>query len=78
MKQLQHRWKKTNGLACMVLAWDRPWSESQISDIIMFGHAKDDGGFKEMFDALEKLAVPLRLMLPTGMDAQNVNKSVVD
>ena len=42
---------------------------------IMFGHAKAQDVVKEMLKALEKLAIPLKLMLSLGMDELNVNKS---
>ena len=38
----------------------------------MFGQAKTVGVVKEMMIALEKLAVPIKLMVSLGMDGPNV------
>ena len=43
----------------------------------MFGHASGEDVVKEMLGALDKLAIPLRLMLSIGMDGSNVNKSMM-
>ena len=41
----------------------------------MFGHGRAEDVVKEMLGVLDKLAVPVRLMLSLGMDGPNVNKS---
>ena len=43
---------------------------------VMFGHAKAEGVVKEIMDALQKWAVPLKLLMSLGMDGPNVNKAV--
>ena len=43
----------------------------------MFGHARAEDVVKEMLGVLDKLAVPLRLILSLGMDGPNVNKSIM-
>ena len=43
----------------------------------MFGHAKADTVVHEMLKTLEKLALPLKLVLSLGMDGPNVNKSIL-
>ena len=45
---------------------------------IMFGHAKALDVVTEIFKSLEKLAIPLKLMLYLGMDGPNVNKSILN
>ena len=42
---------------------------------IMFEHAKAQDVVTKVLKALEKLAIPLKLMLSLGMDGPNVNKS---
>ena len=42
----------------------------------MFGHARAEDAVKEMLGVLDKLALPLRLMLSLEMDGPNVNKSI--
>ena len=42
---------------------------------VMFGYARAEDVVKEMLGVLDKLAIPLRLMLSLGMDGPNVNKS---
>ena len=44
---------------------------------LMFGHAKADTVVHEMLKTLEKLALPLKLVLSLGMDGPNVNKSIL-
>ena len=44
---------------------------------IMLGHAKADTVVHEMLKTLEKLALPLKLVLSLGMDGPNVNKSIL-
>ena len=44
----------------------------------MFGHAKVPDVVAEILKSLEKLAIPLKLMLSLGMDGPNVNKSILD
>ena len=44
---------------------------------IMFGHAKADTVVHEVLKTLEKLALPLKLVLSLGMDGPNVNKSIL-
>ena len=41
----------------------------------MFGHARAEDAVKEMLCVLDKLAIPLRLMLSLRMDGPNVKKS---
>ena len=43
----------------------------------MLGHAKADTVVHEMLKTLEKLALPLKLVLSLGMDGPNVNKSIL-
>ena len=43
----------------------------------MFGHARAEDVVKEILCVLDKLAIPLRLMLSLGMDWPNVNKSIM-
>ena len=45
---------------------------------IMFGHAKVPDSVTQIFKSLEKLAIPLKLMLSLGMDGPNVNKSILN
>ena len=44
---------------------------------IILGHAKADTVVHEMLKTLEKLALPLKLVLSLGMDGPNVNKSIL-
>ena len=44
---------------------------------IMLGHAKADTVVHKMLKTLEKLALPLKLVLSLGMDGPNVNKSIL-
>ena len=44
----------------------------------MFGHAKVPDVVTEILKSLEKLAIPLKLMLSLGMDRLNVNKSILN
>ena len=44
---------------------------------VVFGHAKAEDVVKEMLGVLDKLAIPLRLMLSLGMEEPNVNKSIM-
>ena len=44
---------------------------------IMLGHAKADTVVHEILKTLEKLALPLKLVLSLGMDGPNVNKSIL-
>ena len=43
----------------------------------MLEHARAEDVLKEMLGVLDKLAIPLRLMLSLGMDEPNVNKSIM-
>ena len=43
----------------------------------MFGYARAEDVVKEMLDGLDKLVIPLRLMLSLGMGGCNVNKSIM-
>ena len=43
----------------------------------MFGHVKVDV-MTEILKALEKLAIPLKLMLSVGMDGTNVSKYILN
>ena len=43
----------------------------------MLGHAKADTVVHEMLKTLEKLTLPLKLVLSLGMDGPNVNKSIL-
>ena len=45
---------------------------------IMFSHAKVPDVVAEILKSLEKLAIPLKLMLSLGMDGPNVNKSILN
>ena len=64
-----------------VLAWF--WSEThnevrvKYLTSVMFGYARSEDVVKEMPGLLNKLAIPLRLMLSFGMDGPNVNKSIM-
>ena len=44
---------------------------------VIFGHARAEDVVKDMLGVLDKLAIPLRLMLSLGMDGPNVNKSIM-
>ena len=44
----------------------------------MFGHAKAPDVVTEILKSLEKLAIPPKLMISLGMDAPNVNKSILN
>ena len=44
---------------------------------IMLGHAKADTVIHEMLKTLEKLALPLKLVMSLGIDGPNVNKSIL-
>ena len=44
---------------------------------IMLGHAKADTVVHEMLKTLEKLVLPLKLVLSLGMGGPNVNKSIL-
>ena len=57
--------EKLNGIKVMYLA------------PIMLGHAKADTVVHEMLKVLEKLALPLKLILSLGMDGPKVNKSIL-
>ena len=45
---------------------------------IILGHAKADTVVHQMLKTLEKLALPLKLVLSLGMDGPNVNKSILE
>ena len=45
---------------------------------IMFGHAKAQDVVTGILKALEKLAIPLKLMLALGIDGVHVNKSILN
>ena len=45
---------------------------------IIFGQVKPVDVVKEMMIALEKLAVPIKLMVALGMDGPNVNISIME
>ena len=66
MDLLECYWsEKSNGIKVMYLA------------LIMLGHAKANTVVHEMLKVLEKLALPLKLILLLGMDGPNVNKSIL-
>ena len=44
---------------------------------VMSGHANAQDVVTEIFKALEKSAIPLKLILSLGMDGPNVNKSIM-
>ena len=44
----------------------------------MFGHAKAQDVVTDVIKALEKLTIPVKLMLSLGMDSPNVNKSILN
>ena len=44
----------------------------------MFGQTKAVGGVKKMMIALEKLAVPIKLMVSLGVDGPNINISIME
>ena len=44
---------------------------------IILGHAKADTVVHEMLKTLEKLSLPLKLVLSLGMDGPNVNKAIL-
>ena len=60
------------------------WSEShhevkvKYLTSVMFGQAKAVDVVKEMMIVLEKLAVPVKLMVSLGMDGPNVNISIME
>ena len=43
----------------------------------MLGHAETDTEVHEMMKVLEKLALPMKLILSLGMDGPNLNKSIL-
>ena len=45
---------------------------------IMFGHAKAPDVVTEIIKSLEKLTIPLKLLLSLGMDGPNINKSILN
>ena len=45
---------------------------------VMFGHSKTKDIVKEMLDVLEKLAMPIKLVISLGMDGPNVSKSIME
>ena len=45
---------------------------------VMFGHAKAQDVVTMIFKALDKLPIPLKLMLSLGMDGPNMNKSILN
>ena len=54
-------------------------NEVRVKDLasVMFGHTTVEDGVKEMFGVLDKLALPLRLMLSLGMEGPSVNKCIM-
>lgn len=63
----------------LVRYWSHTCNEVQVAYLtsVMFGHAKADTVVAEIFQVLEKLCIPLRLLLSLGMDGPNVNKSIM-
>ena len=57
--------------------WSETHNEVRVKYLTsdMFGHASAEDVVKEMLGALDKLAIPLRLMASLRMDEPNVNKS---
>ena len=45
---------------------------------VMFYHAKAEAIVKEMYNALQKLAISLKLIFGLVMDVQSLNKSIGD
>ena len=44
----------------------------------MYGHAKAQDVVTEILKALEKLAIPVKLMLSLGMDGPKMNKHILN
>ena len=63
----------------IVQFWSEIHNEVRVKYLtsVMFWHARAEDVVKEMLGALDKLAIPLRLMLSLGMDGPNVNKSIM-
>ena len=74
---VKHRLKKQMGV--LVQFWSETHHEVRVKYLtsVMFGHARAEAVVKEMLGGLEKLVIPLRLMLSLGMDGPNVNKSIM-
>ena len=63
----------------LVCYWSEESKEIKVRYLasVMLGHAKADTVVLEMLKTLEKLALPLKLVLSLGMDGPNVNKSIL-
>ena len=63
----------------LVCYWSEESKEIKVRYLasVMLGHAKADTVVHEMLKTLEKLALPLKLVLSLGMDGPNVNKSIL-
>lgn len=63
----------------LVRFWSHSRNEVQVSYLtsVMFRHAKADDVVAGILESLEKLGIPLRLLLSLGMDGPNVNKAVL-
>ena len=63
----------------LVCYWSEESKEIKVRYLasIMLGHSKADTVVHEMLKTLEKLALPLKLVLSLGMDGPNVNKSIL-
>ena len=63
----------------LVQFWSEIHNEVRVKYLTsyMLGHARTDDVVKEMLGVLDKLAIPLRLMLSLGMDGSSVNKSII-
>ena len=62
----------------------RYWSEGKGDVVvkcltsIMFGHAKAVDVGQEILSGLERMKLPLKLLLSLGMDGPSVNKSILE
>ena len=45
---------------------------------IMFGNSKAEDVVIEMLDILHELAIPIKLIVPLGIEGPNVNKSIME
>ena len=64
----------------LVCYWSEVDSRVKVTYLtsIMFGHAKVPDVVAEILKSLEKLAIPLKLMLSVRMDGPNVSKSILN
>ena len=66
-------------VAMLVPFWSEAHNEVRVKyqTSVMFWHARGEDVVKEMLGVLDKLAIPLRLILSLGIDGPIVNKSIM-